>query len=278
MTDPLISPEKLAISLHDVVLLDATYFMPSDPVAARAAYDALRLPGARYFEIDKVADHSSDLPHMMPDAVTFGAAMAALGIDGSKPVVVYDRSVNHFSAPRVWFTLTAYGVPDVRVLDGGLLYWQKLGLPLEEGAPTNTATVPVKDWVLDTRRVLSGTEMAEVVAAGTRPIIDARGAPRFQGTAPEPRAGLTSGHMPGATNVPFDQLTDTTTGQFASVDQLETLFAEKSGTDTVLTCGSGMTAATLTLGLARIGQTGTIYDGSWTQWGRGTLGPIVTGA
>ncbi|ARO15928.1 thiosulfate/3-mercaptopyruvate sulfurtransferase (plasmid) [Ketogulonicigenium robustum] len=275
MSDPLVTPAWLAEHLADVVVLDATYLMPADADAAKQAYLDSHLPGAQFFPIDDIADKTSDLPHMMPDAATFGAAMAALGIDGQKPVVVYDRSPNHFSAPRVWFTLTAYGVPDVFVLDGGLLAWTAQNLPLESGDVT-AATVAARDWVLGSGRVLSGPQMADVVAAGTRAIIDARGAARFKGEVAEPRPGLQSGHMPGATNVPFDTLT-APDGRFASAKTLDALLAGKAGDDTVLSCGSGMTAATLALGLARIGKQGSVYDGSWTEWGRGTLGPITKG-
>lgn len=273
--DPIVGSDWLAARLADVVLLDATYFLPADQARARAEFTAAHLPGARFFDIDAVADTTSDLPHMLPSSATFAAAVAALGIDGSRPVVVYDRSPNHFSAPRVWFTLRVFGLKEVYVLDGGLLRWQQEGRPLETGVPA-TAPVPLRDWQPDLSRVLSGEAMAQIVAQGQSQIIDARGAPRFRGEVAEPRPGLRAGHMPGARNLPFDQLTGTA-GGFASPEQLRALFADKSGPDTVVSCGSGMTAAVLALGLARIGETARLYDGSWTEWGRGTLGPIVTG-
>lgn len=209
---------------------------------------------------------------MFPSVPVFAAAAAALGIDGRRPVVVYDRSANHFSAPRVWFTLRVFGVPEVYVLDGGFAHWNGT---VEEGV-VPSADLAEQEWHPDLSRVLNGPEMARIVEAGTAQIVDARGAPRFRGEAPEPRAGLASGHMPGAANVPFDTLTDAD-GHFQKPEALSQIFAGKSGADTVVSCGSGMTAAVLALGLARTGQGARLYDGSWTEWGRGTLGPIVTG-
>lgn len=273
--DPLITAAALASRRTDMVVLDATYFLPADQSRARADYTAAHIPDALFFDIDAVSDPAAGLPHMLPPVPVFAAAMAALGIDGSRPVVVYDRSPNHFSAPRVWFTLQVFGLRDVFVLEGGFTAWQAAGHPVEAGETVATA-VPPRDWQPDLSRLLSGPAMAALVAGGAAQIIDARGAARFQGLAAEPRPGLQSGHMPGARNLPFDSLT-LADGRFADPVLLAQLFAGKAGPDTVLTCGSGMTAATLALGLARLGQGARLYDGSWSEWGQGRLGPIVTG-
>ena len=272
MTDPLVSADWLAAKLDEVAVLDATYYMPADPGRSRADFAASRIPGARLFEIDTISAPDSDLPHMLPDAATFGAAMAALGIDGSRPVVVYDRSVNHFSAPRVWFTLRLYGLPDVKVLNGGLAAWTAAGHATASGAADHTTVAP-RQWQMDDARVMAGTDMAARVAAGDTQVIDARARERFDGTAPEPRPGLRSGHMPGAACVPFTALTGPN-GLFQDNATLRELFADTGQETAVVTCGSGMTACVLALGLHRLGRDAILYDGSWAEWGQGELGQI----
>lgn len=274
MTDPLISAADLAARLEDVQILDATYFMPAEPDRARAEFAAGHLPGARLFEIDEIADHTSPLPHMMPDAQAFGAAMAALGIDGTREVVVYDRSETHFSAPRVWFTLRLFGLT-ARVLDGGYAAWVAGGHPVETG-PGATTTAEPRDWQAKPGRVLAARDVSDTAQTGAS-ILDARSRDRFAGTAPEPRPGLSSGHMPLSACVPFTDLTGPN-GRFATPDRLRALFGSEVGDDPVVTCGSGMTACVLALGLARLGVDARLYDGSWADWGTGAHGPILTDA
>lgn len=275
MTDPLITPRQLHDLLDEAIVLDATYYLPPDPVRSRDDHRTLRVPGARLFEIDEIADKSSDLPHMLPSEDTFAAAMAALGIDGTRPVVVYDRSANHFSAPRVWFTLRAFGVPDVRVLDGGLKAWIAAGLPTETGLAKDADAAPRRQWRLKDGSALTGPEMAEQAKRDPAAIVDARSADRFAGRAPEPRPGLQSGHMDGSLNVPFDTLTGPD-GRFLDAEALSAVFGGLASPSPVVTCGSGMTACALALGLARIGTNARLYDGSWADWGRGELGPIAS--
>lgn len=275
MTDPIVTPDWLAQNLDRVKVLDATYYLPADPDRIRRDYDAAHIPGAALFEIDAVCDGNSDLPHMLPDEGTFARAMAALGIDGRVPVVVYDRSANHFSSPRVWYTLRLFGLHHSYVLDGGLPAWIAAGYPVSSGASTVTPVAEV-DWTLDRARVLTGADMAAFVAAGGETIFDARSRERFEGRAPEPRPGLSSGHMAGASCVPFTELTDAD-GRFAGVDALRAMFAAAQGRSPIVTCGSGMTACVLALGLDRIGIGARLYDGSWADWGRGQLGAIHTG-
>lgn len=273
MTDPLITPGHLHDMLDEAIVLDATYYLPPDPVRSRDDHRTLRIPGARLFEIDEIADRSSDLPHMLPRADGFADAMAELGIDGARPVVVYDRSDNHFSAPRVWFTLRAFGVPDVRVLDGGLKAWIAEGLPTESGEAASTDPASRKTWSLRDGVTLTGAEVAKQAESDPSAIIDARSTDRFAGRAPEPRPGLRSGHIGGSLNVPFDTLTGPD-GRFADTPALTRVFAGPGPQSPVVTCGSGMTACVLALGLARLGVDARLYDGSWADWGRGTLGPI----
>lgn len=274
MTDPLVTTDWLVANLEQVVVLDATYYLPPDPERSRADFATAHVPGARLFAIDEVADSHSDLPHMLPDETVFAAAMAELGIDGSRPVVVYDRSANHFSAPRVWFMLRLFGLQQSYVLDGGLPAWVEAGHATEAGDNAGPAVAAVA-WTLDRSRVLSGTQMAQRVAAGDDVILDARARNRFDGQAPEPRPGLSSGHMPGAYCVPFVELTGAD-GRFASVAQLQDRFADFDRSEPIVTCGSGMTACVLALALERIGVRARLYDGSWAEWGQGQLGDILT--
>lgn len=265
--DPLMSAPALHGLLGQVDILDATYFSPPDPARIQAEFEAGRIPSARLFDIDAISDHASDLPHMLPTDVQFSQALQELGIDGSRPIIVYDRSINHFSAPRVWFTLKAFGLRDVRVLDGGLLAWRAAGLPEDSGPPAPVPAVALTAWRLDRARIADLAEIERIVVDRAQPIIDARAAERFHGWAAEPRPGLRAGHMPGAFNQPFDQLT-ATDGTFASAEALAQIFAAiPQGPQPVLSCGSGMTAAVLALGLARLGRDARLYDGSWSEWG-----------
>lgn len=273
MIDPLVTSRWLVENLGNVVVLDATYFLPPDPGRVRKEYLDVHIPGAHLFEIDEVADPNHPLPHMMPDPHTFAKAMADLGIDGGKPVIVYDRSPNHFSAPRVWFTLRSYGLENTFVLDGGLLLWQAEGYPVASGEEI-AAPVPGRDWSLEPGRVLTAADVTREAEART-PILDARSQDRFDGVAPEPRPGVKSGHMPGADCKPFVALTDAA-GRFQAPSTLRSFFGDIERVEPVVTCGSGMTACVLALGLARIGKKARLYDASWAEWGTGRVGTILT--
>lgn len=274
MSDPIVSADWLVANLDQVVVLDASYVLMAEPETIRADFLVEHIPGARLFEIDKVSDPDAALPHMLPSEEHFSAAMAELGVDGSRPVVVYDRSANHFSAPRVWFALKLFGVPECYVLNGGLAAWKARGERVESGEPV-AAPVAAKRWTLDRSRVVSGAQMSDFVSSGSETILDARAHNRFVGEAPEPRPGLISGHMPGSVCVPFAGLTDAE-GNFQSVDSLREHFSTIDSADPIVSCGSGITACVLALGLERIGVKARLYDGSWSEWGQGKLGSITT--
>ncbi len=260
----------------DLVVVDATWHMPATGRNARAEYEERHIPGAVFFDIDEIADTSSDLPHMLASQVTFSAQMRRLGIGDGNRIVVYD-SYGIFSAPRVWWTLRTMGADEVMVLDGGLKKWCAEGRMLEENcawrAPHNFSAR------LDRGAVRDLEAMRRIIRQGNRQIIDARAPGRFAGRDPEPRAGLPSGHMRGASNVPFDALIDEH-GCLRSDEALRAAF-DGAGVDldraVVTTCGSGITAAVLNLALAILGHhDAALYDGSWTEWAARADVEIVT--
>lgn len=278
--DPTVSPAWLAERLEapDIRVIDATWFMPNDARDAKALYAERRIPGAIFFDIDELADTESPLPHMLPAPEKFASRMKKRGIGDGSRVVVYD---NHglFSAARVWWTFRVMGVDDVSVLNGGLPKWKREGLPLESGAPPNRTTRHfTARRNLELVRDLS--DMKALLKDKSAQIIDARAPERFAGKAPEPRAGLRSGHIPGSHNVPFGKLLNQD-GTLKSAPELQRLF-EQAGVDlnkpVVTSCGSGITASVLALGLAELGHRRTsVYDGSWSEWGADQSLPIETG-
>lgn len=279
--DPVVSPAWLAERLEapDIRVIDATWFMPSDPRDAKALYAERRIPGAVFFDIDEIADTESDLPHMLPAPEKFASRMKKRGIGDGTRVVVYDNQ-GIFSAARVWWTFRVMGHEDVVVLDGGFPAWERAGYEIETGPPQQRMERHFTPRVrADLVRDLS--DMRRAIEDGRTPIFDARPAPRFRGETPEPRAGLKSGHMPGARSVPSGTLVGED-GALKSAEELQRIF-DAAGADTsknaVCTCGSGVTAAIIALALARLGRwDAAIYDGSWAEWGGRDDTAIVTGA
>src|SRR5579859_6293884 len=280
-SDPLVSTEWLGAHLGEanVKVLDATFKLPGVLPLPKDDYLAAHLPGAVYFDVDAVSDHANPLPHMFPSAEQFGRDVGALGISNADTVVVYD-SGTWVAAPRTWWMFLSYGHSDVRVLDGGLKKWKAEGRKVESGeVKPKPATFKAS---YDPKRVRSVKQMIANVANRAEQVIDARAAERFEGRAAEPRPGIRSGHIPGALNLPYNDLFDAATGTMKPLDELKKAFAG-AGVDTakpiVTSCGSGVSAAVLTLALYRLGVENTaLYDGSWSEWGKADGPPIATGA
>mgnify|MGYP000467513842 CR=1 FL=1 len=265
----LVSTEWLAAHLKDpdLRILDASWYLPGSPRNARAEYDAAHIPGARFFDIDEISDQRSSLPHMAPPPEKFISRMRAMGVGDGHQVVVYDGS-GLFSAARVWWTFRLMGKTDVAVLDGGFPKWQAEGRDVEDMPPV------MRDRHMMVSRqnhlVKDVTQVAHASKLGEAEIIDARGAARFKGEVPEPRPGLRSGHIPGSKNVPFSTLLNPD-GTMKTVDAIRATFEAAGvnlGKPAITTCGSGVTAAVLSLALERLGHKNhALYDGSWAEWG-----------
>ena len=273
--ESLVSTDWLAQHLAepDLVVVDSSWHMPVTGRSGREEYLQAHIPGARFLDIDELSDRSNPAPHMLPSAAEFSAAMERLGIGRDDRIVVYDNSPIR-TAARGWFMLRHFGARQVAILDGGFKQWLAEGRPTESGEPPHADArfdAVERDKVVTKQQLLAGTGL---------PWLDARGKGRFEGSEPDPRAGVAPGHAPGSRNLPFAALYDEN-GRFRSRKEIERLFAD-AGIDPckpfVASCGSGVTANSLIFAAHLLGNDATrLYDGSWSEWGADPATPKAVG-
>lgn len=278
-TAPFVGAEWLKAHLNDeaLVLIDASWYLPADNRNTQAEFEQQHIPGARFFDIDSIADPSSGLPHTLPTPDRFAEALQSLGITEGHTVVVYD-SAGLLSAPRAWWMFRVFGWERVAILKGGLPAWLRSGGDTASGL---IESVSAPGLALSFRAELFADQNDVITATetGDRQILDARSPGRFSGAEPEPRPGLASGHMPTAINLPFGTLIDHECGELLPAEQLRQVLVTQ-GVDldrpTITSCGSGITACILALALFVLGRESVaVYDGSWTEWGSRQPGRVV---
>lgn len=281
MTNELVSTEWLEAHLGspDIAIIDASWHLPTANRDAKKEFREGHIPGAQFFDIDELSDTTSSLPHMLPSPEKFSSRMRKMGIGDGKRIIAYD-SVGLFSAARAWWMFKVFGHEDVAILDGGLKKWNAEGRPLEDGPPP----IPQERHFTARLRGSMVRDMKEVAAAlksGSAQVADARSGTRFRGEEVEPRPHVRAGHMPGAKNVHYASLLNAD-GTLKSPEGIKQAF-QSAGIDlskpVITSCGSGVTAAILSLGLTLISaRDHALYDGSWTEWGGTEGSPVATGA
>ncbi len=277
---PLVTTAWLAEELGkpDLIVFDATKYLPNEPKDAKTEFRAGHIPGARYFDIDDVADPDTDLPHMVPTPGRLAKLMAAMGVGNTARLVFYDQK-GLASAARGWWLMRLFGHDEAAVLDGGLPKWRAEGRPVQSGEALALTRAEFRpDFRAKKLRAIG--DVLQNVGTQAELVLDARAVDRFTGAAPEPRAGMRAGHIPGSVSLPYTDLLNAD-GTFRPVEALRARFAA-AGMDAskapVTSCGSGVTACILTLGLVLAGlPEGAVYDGSWTEWGGRADTPVETG-
>ena len=276
---PLVTTDWLAAELGkpDLVVFDATKYLPNEPNDGVAEFRRAHIPGARYFDIDRIADTDTDLPHMVPTPGRFAKLMGELGVANTSRIVFYDQK-GLASAARGWWLMGLFGHDAAAVLDGGLPKWQRENRPVEAGDPSSLSSTIYRPDYRAARLRGVGDIIGNVETQGEL-VLDARAAGRFTGETPEPRAGMRSGHIPGSASLPYTDLLNAD-GTFRSPEAIRDRFAQAgvtAGRPVVTSCGSGVTACILTLGLRLAGlPEGAVYDGSWTEWGGRSDTPVET--
>lgn len=276
---PLVSAQWLADKLGTpgLVIIDGSWYLPALNRNPAQEYLEGHIPGAVFFDLDAISSHATDLPHMMPEPTEFASAMRKLGVSDGATIVVYD-GLGLFSAPRIWWMLKAFGARDVHVLDGGLPAWKADNRPIEDGEVKRAASHFTAR--LDHSVLASMSDVQRALDTGSSKILDARPAERFRGEVAEPRPGLRMGHIPSSLSLPFSLLLEN--GRMKSPDALKDVFSSLGlapNTPVITSCGSGVSAAIITLALTVAGhKPGALYDGSWAEWGKPDGPAIATGA
>ena len=267
---------KTHLTNDNLSIIDASWYLPAQNRNAKQEYDAEHIPGSVFFDQDEIVEPSNQLPHTLPSPEIFAHHVGKLGLTQNKTIIVYDGP-GLFSAARVWWLLRIMGAKEVYILAGGFDSWKTAGYPV-----TSKKTITPRtnfETQFDADKVVFFERMQELVKQSDIQIIDARSRGRFRGDEPEPRAGMRSGHMPNAINLPYNELIQN--GTLKDITALKDIFKER-GIDIdkpiVTSCGSGVTAAIINLALASLGQDNSqLYDGSWAQWGSRNGTAIVTG-